>query len=130
MRSRIHTLMFAGAAAALAACSDVAATAPNARNVAVSHDATAAAAPVPTASCTYTNVDGAYQTTVTWSSYSATTLTFHLEDGSSPVFAMHPTRNGNVTHTLNSPPTYVLLTGRSTLGLRTQCLTSGGGGPA
>jgi len=78
-------------------------------------------APTPTASCTYTQVDTHYETTVTWSGFSATSL--EVFNGSAPLvqsqFA-HQMRSGNLTFSLNSAPTTAQVAGPK-IGVRVPC---------
>jgi hypothetical protein len=81
----------------------------------------AVSAPTPTASCTYTQVDTHYETSLTWSGLSVTSF---VVSGSAGPLAQgqlaHPTRNGNLSLSLLGAPTSAQLNG-SKSGVRVAC---------
>ena len=117
MRRLLQTLICAAGVVAVGAWSDSAAMVQ--RTVAPFG---ALSAPTPTASCAVTQLsDGQYETTVSWSGFSAVSL--ELFAGTAPivqaVFA-HPIHNGTMTFTTVSAPTLAQVNGQK-IGVRTQC---------
>ena len=117
MRRLFQTLICAAGLVAVGAWSDSAAMVQR-----MGVPVAALSAPTPTASCTVALLsDGQYETTVTWSGFSAVSL--ELSSGGSPivqsVFA-HPIHNGTMTFTTVSAPTLAQVNGTK-IGVRTPC---------
>ena len=121
-----QTVIAAGVAVTLAACSESSPTAPKpAPAASAAGDVVGLSAPAPTVSCTVAQVDAThYEATATWSGLFVTGLEF-LQG--STVLAQshfaHPLRNGSVTDTLLVAPDLVELIGK-TLGAKTPCSTA------
>jgi len=110
----LRTVVLAGAAVAFAACAESSATAPQRAPVAsAAGDVVGFAAPSPSVTCTWTQVDAThYQATAKWSGISMTGLEFL--QGTTVLYEaqFHPTRNGNVTATLFAAPDVAILSGK------------------
>lgn len=124
--SRLSRIVFvAGAAATLAACSERVPTAPAAPPAAAAGDLVASAIS-PSASCTIASTTTGYDVTVSWSSFSVTSIALWQNGASQPLaqaVLAHPTRHGSLTFTLTSAPDYAQVTGLQT-GLRVLCATA------
>lgn len=126
MTRSLRSLMMVGAVVTVAACSEVAPTAPGAAPAAAaSENLVAAAAPAPSGSCTITPSGASYDVTVTWSGLSPTLIELWQLNASQPILQAvltHAHRKGSVTYTVATAPDYALVVG-SQIGFKVLCTT-------
>jgi hypothetical protein len=121
-----RVVIAAGAVVTLAACSEIAPTAPAYRPAAAAtEDAVVVSAPAASASCTVTQNSTGYDVTVSWSGISATLVEVWGSDVNQPLAETilgHPTRKGSLQYTLTAAPVYAIVSGAQ-LGAKVLCLT-------
>ena len=126
MSRSLRSLMVVGAAVTVAACSEVAPTAPGAAPAAAAaENLVAAAAPAPSGSCTVTPNGADYDVTVTWSGLSPIRIELWQLNATQPILQAvpnHSPRKGSVTYTVATAPDYALVEG-STIGFKVLCTT-------
>jgi hypothetical protein len=96
----------------VAACSDVAPTAPASAAVAMG-DVVVASAQGQSTSCTYTSNGTNFDATVTWAGLSVTSVELFSSAGSLRGAVLnHPTRKGSLTFTNVAQPDHAIITAR------------------
>ena len=127
MTRSLRSLIVVGAVATVAACSDVAPTAPAAvPAAAAARHVVATAAPVPSASCTFTPNGAGYDVTVSWSGFSPNRIELWQTGALQPLAQAdlpHAHRTGSLTFTLQSAPDYARVTGTKA-GFKVGCTTA------
>ena len=126
MKRLLEALIVAGAAAVFVACTESPTASTTATPAAAAGDVVSMAAPLPTGSCTYVQLNsGGYEFTITWSAMLVSSIEVSSTSGPSVQTTLgHPLRCGSLTGTTQTEPFTALLTGPSS-GQRIRCIGSG-----